>query len=211
MPAHLDHLLWASADLDAAVAALEKCSGVRPAYGGSHPELGTHNALAALGERRFLELLAPDPMLKPGPLARQLSELRAPVLLMWAARVESAAEAAARAEAAGYRAMTVPGHRPRPDGRVVRWTNVFVSGHGAGTLVPFFIDWHDGGHPADDAPEGLTLVSFVIEAPRPEHLSVVLATLDVDVEVREAEAERLVAVIDSPLGRLQLVGPAPGA
>lgn len=200
-------MLWASADLDAAVGALETCTGVRAAYGGSHPELGTHNALASLGPRTFLEVLAPDPLLKPGPLARQLSELRAPVLLMWAARVESAADTAARAEAAGFRAMTVPGHRPRPDGSVVRWTNVFVSGHGAGTLVPFFIEWHDGGHPADDAPSGLVLASFTIETPQPESLSVVLATLDVDVPVHEGETDRLVAAIDSPRGRLELVGP----
>ena len=207
MPAVLDHLLWASADLDAAVGALETCTGVRAAYGGSHPDLGTHNALAALGAGTFLEVLAPDPMLKAGPLARQLGELRAPVLLMWAARVESASATAARAEAAGYRAMTVPGHRAQPDGRVARWTNVFVSGHGAGTLVPFFIEWHEGGHPADDAPEGLSLASFAIETPRPESLSIVLATLDVDVEVREGETDRLVAAIDSPRGRLELVGP----
>ena len=200
-------MLWASADLDAAVGALETCTGVRAAYGGSHPELGTHNALATLGPRMFLELLAPDPLLKPGPLARQLSELRAPVLLMWAARVESAADTAARAEAAGFRAMSVPGRRPRPDGTVVHWTNVFVSGHGAGTLVPFFIEWHDGGHPADDAPSGLVLASFTIETPRPESLSIVLATLDVDVPVRGGDTDRLVAAIDSPRGRLELVGP----
>jgi hypothetical protein len=200
-------MLWASADLDAAVGALETCTGVRAAYAGSHPELGTHNALATLGPRMFLELLAPDPLLKPGPLARQLSELRAPVLLMWAARVESAAETAARAEKAGFRAMIVPGHRPRPDGTVVRWTNVFVSGHGAGTLVPFFIEWHDGGHPADDAPSGLVLASFTIETPQPESLSIVLATLDVDVPVNEGDTDRLVAAIDSPRGRLELVGP----
>ena len=200
-------MLWASADLDAAVGALETCTGVRAAYGGSHPELGTHNALATLGPRLFLELLAPDPLLKPGPLARQLSELRAPVLLMWAARVESAADLAARAEAAGLGAITVPGHRARPGGGVTRWTNVFVSGHGAGTLVPFFVEWHDGGHPADDAPSGLVLASFTIETPQPESLSIVLATLDVDVPVHEGDTDRLVAAIDSPRGRLELVGP----
>jgi hypothetical protein len=126
---------------------------------------------------------------------------------MWAAVSASAATTAARAEAAGYRAVVVPGHRSRPDGRVVRWTNVFVSGHGAGTLVPFFVEWHEGGHPADDTPVGLTLRSFTIETPRPESLGVVLAALDVKVTVRAAERDRLVAVLDSPRGRIELTGP----
>jgi hypothetical protein len=211
VPAGLDHLLWASADLDAAVHALEECTGVRAAYGGSHPDLGTHNALARLGPREFLEVLAPDPMLKAGPVARQLAALPAPVVLMWAAGGVSATATAARAEAAGYRAIVVPGHRPRPDGGIVRWTNVFVSGHGAGTLVPFFIEWHEGGHPADDAPGGLSLASFVIETPRPESLGDVLGTLDVAVTVQEGAQERMVATLDSPRGRLELTGPEPDA
>jgi hypothetical protein len=209
VPAVVDHLLWASADLDAAVHALEECTGVRAAYGGPHPELGTHNALARIGRRQFLEVLAPDPTLKAGPVARQLADLPTPVLLMWAASGVSAEATAARAEAAGYRAIVVPGHRPRPDGRIVRWTNVFVSGHGAGTLVPFFVEWHEGGHPADDAPEGLRLTSFVIETPRPESLSVVLASLDVDVTVCEGDQDRMVATLDCPRGRIELVGPEP--
>jgi hypothetical protein len=209
VPAVIDHLLWASADLDAAVNALEECTGVHAAYGGPHPELGTHNALARIGTRMFLEVLAPDPMLKAGPVARQLAELPTPVLLMWAAGCESATATAARAEAAGYRAMVVPGHRTRPDGQVVRWTNVFVSGHGGGTLVPFFIEWHEGAHPADDAPPGLTLASFAIETPQPESLDVVLAALDVEVSVCAAEQDRLVALLDSPRGRIELTGPEP--
>lgn len=209
VPAIVDHLLWASADLEAGVRALEGCGGVRAVYGGSHPELGTHNALARLGERQFVEVLAPDPGLKAGPLAHQLARLRAPVLLMWAAGGVSATATAARAEAAGYRATVVPGQRRRADGGLVRWTNVFVSGHGAGTLVPFFIEWHEGGHPADDAPRGLALASFVIETPRPESLGAVLAALDVEVTIRESEQDRLVAALDSPRGRFELRGPEP--
>lgn len=209
MPAVLDHLLWASADLDAAVRALEETTGVRAANGGPHPDLGTHNAVARLAPAQFLEVLAPDPSLKAGPLARQLAALPAPVLLMWAAGGVPAAESASRAEDAGYRATVVPGERVRPDGRRVRWTNVFVSGHGAGTLVPFFVEWHDGDHPARDAPTGLSLLSFAIETPRPESLRIVLDALDVRVDIREGDRDRLVAVLDSPRGAIELAGPEP--
>src|SRR5690242_11053481 len=155
MAAVCDHLLWGGPDLKAAVATLARRTGVRAAAGGRHPELGTHNALAALGRRQFLEVLAPDPTLAAGALARQLSARAKPGLLMWAARTDDAPAVAARAIDEGFKAVMVDGHRERPDGTIVSWTNVFVSDHGAGVLIPFFIAWHDGGHPADEAPRGL--------------------------------------------------------
>ena len=54
MSATLDHLLWGCRDLDAAVADLYERSGVRAAFGGVHPELGTQNALARLDDGVFL-------------------------------------------------------------------------------------------------------------------------------------------------------------
>src|SRR5712691_5080153 len=157
LAATCDHLLWGAADLHVAIAALAERTDVRATPGGQHPDLGTHNAIAALGRKRFLEVIAPDPTLQPGALARRLAGMKVPALIMWAARTRSATDTAARAEAEGYQAAVVEGHRQRLDGKVVRWTNVFITGHGAGTLVPFFIEWHGGSHPADDGPGGLRL------------------------------------------------------
>lgn len=176
--------------------------------GGRHPDLGTHNALAAVGRKRFLEVIAPDPTLKAGALAGSLARLKAPKLIMWAARTASAAESASRAEAAGYQTAVVEGHRERPDGTSLRWTNVFVTGHGGGTLVPFFIEWHDGRHPADDAPKGLHLRALRAECPQAEALRAVLDALDVRLSVSKAPAARLVAVLDTPRGRVELTGPS---
>src|ERR1043166_480780 len=92
LAATCDHLLWGAADLDVAIAALAERTGVRAVAGGQHPDLGTHNAVAALGRKRFLEVLAPDPTLPPGALARRLAAMTTPRLIMWAARTSSAAE-----------------------------------------------------------------------------------------------------------------------
>ena len=89
---------------------------------------------------------------------------------------------------------------------IVRWTNVFVAGHGAGTLVPFFIEWHEG-HPANDAPAGLRLRALRAETPHVEALRAVLRALDVRLLVRRAAIPRLVAVLDTPRGRVELAGP----
>ena len=206
MPATCDHLLWGAAALDVAIEALAERTGVRATPGGQHPDLGTHNAVATLGRKRFLELIAPDPTLQPGALAGRLAGRKAPALIMWAARTPSAAATAARAEAEGYQAAVIEGHRRRPDGTVVRWTNVFVSGHGAGTLIPFFVEWQGRSHPADDGAPGLRLQAFRAETPQAEALRAVLQALDVQLTVRDAPVARLVAVLDTPRGKIELTG-----
>jgi hypothetical protein len=202
-----DHLLWGGASLETAVEALEELTGVRPAFGGRHPDLGTHNAVAALGPKTFVEVIAPDPAVRPGAVARQLAALKRPRLIMWAARTRSAADVAERAKAEGYQAAVVDGHRVRADGVTLRWTNVFVGGHGAGTLVPFFIEWREGPHPADDAPTGLHLHAFHAESPQPEALRAILQALGVRLPVRKGPHDRLVATLDTPRGRVELSGP----
>src|SRR5262249_2371625 len=84
LPATCDHLLWGAAHLDVALAALVERTAVHATVGGQHPDLGTHNAIAALGRKRFLEVIAPDPALQPGALARRLAALSTPTLIMWA-------------------------------------------------------------------------------------------------------------------------------
>src|SRR3954451_14104338 len=53
----IDHVIWATADLDAAAARLERDHGLRAAGGGVHDGMGTHNRILPLGGG-YLELLA---------------------------------------------------------------------------------------------------------------------------------------------------------
>ncbi|MEN3325857.1 MAG: hypothetical protein V7638_664 [Acidobacteriota bacterium] len=84
----LDHLVYATPDLEATCRDLEIRLGVRASAGGQHPGRGTHNALLSIGPRAYLEIIAPDP-LQPEirPVWFGLDQLTAPKLITWAMRV----------------------------------------------------------------------------------------------------------------------------
>lgn len=101
----LDHVVIACADLNAGIDWVESRLGVRPALGGQHVAMGTHNALLKLGARSYLEVIAIDPEatppLRPRWFALDEPEMqsqlaRGPRLITWAVRSESVADACAR-------------------------------------------------------------------------------------------------------------------
>jgi hypothetical protein len=53
----IDHVIWATADLDDAAERLERSHGLRAEGGGRHDGMGTHNRIVPLGSG-YLELLA---------------------------------------------------------------------------------------------------------------------------------------------------------
>ena len=59
--APIDHLMWVVPDLRAGIDDLHARTGVRAALGGSHPSMGTANAILGLGTGVYLEVLGPDP------------------------------------------------------------------------------------------------------------------------------------------------------
>jgi len=205
----VDHLLLGVADLDRGMAWVEKLTGVKAAVGGSHPGVGTRNALASLGGRRYLEIIAPDPLQTAYNFSIDLRKLGEPRLITWAAVTTDIAAAAKRAEGAGLRLFGPrDGSRARPDGKLLRWKTLGVQAE-FGTQgvepVPFFIEWAgDSPHPSRDSPRGCELLSFEMEHPDPAGVSDVLKKLGIEAKVRGSKEARLRARLKTPKGEVAL-------
>src|SRR5207302_6978184 len=119
VPALLDHIILGCNDLDRGIEAVEEATGVRPAVGGVHPGRGTRNALLSLGERRYLEIIAPDPAQAEVPDVYGLLRLDEQRLVTWAAHPGDIKALAAQLAKAGIAAEgPTPGSRKRPDGKL---------------------------------------------------------------------------------------------
>ncbi len=202
----LDHLVYAVPDLAAAVKEFERRSGVRPALGGKHEGLGTHNALVALGRAAYLELIAPDPEQdQPQVLPFGLRDIERPKLLTWAAKATQLPDRVERARARGCDpGYIIPMSRVEPDGFRMEWSLTFNSELTDEGLVPFLIDWSECPNPAKSAPRGCHLREFYGRCPGPEKVRAKLEALGVELDIRKASVTGLVAVLATPRGIITL-------
>jgi hypothetical protein len=205
VPALLDHILLGCNDLDRGIELVEENTGVRPAIGGVHPGRGTRNALLSLGERRYLEVIAPDPAQSEIVHYPQLRSMIEPRLIGWAVHPPDIA-AVAKQLRENKIAFTGPddGSRKRPDGRVLTWKTVNLADDRHG-LLPFFIEWSAGTvHPPADAAKGCTLDYFEVMSIDSEELAATFKRIGLDVTVERSDKARLRALITGPKGDLGL-------
>lgn len=205
VPAVVDHLVYGAPDLEVGVAEIERLTGVRPAYGGRHVGLGTHNALAALGGRTYLEVIAPDPSQGDTgcPLPFGIGALGSPSLRAWAAAPADLDAAVRHGRAAGVDyADVVSQSRQLPGGRTAHWRLSTRRSEDPGVeILPFLIDWGEGAHPSDDAPGGLCLEGLHVMVPDPGVVQRKLRAVGAEVMVVQGQQPALEAVVSTPEGR----------
>lgn len=207
IPPQLDHLVYAVPDLDAAVAELEDLLGLALLPGGRHPAWGTRNATLPLGPATYLEVIGPDPQstLSQLPSVFGIDSLSAPRLVTWAAKGIDLPGFTARARSNGIE-LGAPslGTRLRPDGTSVSWELTDPFQLRSGGIVPFFIEWRQGQHPASLAEAEAELLEFSAQHPDPEGVSVQLRHLGIKLEVARGPAPALVATLQTRDGAVEL-------
>ena len=190
----IDHLVYAVADLTEGIDWCEQQTGIRPAMGGAHKGLGTHNALVSLGEC-YLEIIAPD----PGQPDRD-----GPGLVGFAVRPtddETIEDLVDRCLESGYDTGPISDmSRQVPNGDLLVWALTFPSS----PTLPFIIDWGDTALPSTTQPCGVELENFAVNHPLPFNVMGPLAALGLDIDVVAAERGGLTATITGPIGSAEL-------
>jgi hypothetical protein len=205
MNTELDHLVYATPDLEATCRDLEIRLGVRASAGGQHPGRGTHNALISIGPRAYLEIIAPDP-LQPEirPVWFGIDQLTKPKLITWAVRVDEL-EALVKEISPNVRVGTVrSGSRKTPEGTTLSWQLTEPQLEEGVGLVPFLIEWSSRQHPAQSAITGPRLVQIRIEHPEPELIRKQLNPLRLEVVIEQGLSPALVAIFEGAKNLIEL-------
>lgn len=199
----LDHLVISAATLDEGCDWVAAHLGIRPAGGGRHVHMGTHNRLLGLGDL-YLEVIAIDPAGETPAQPRwfALDEFSGPPRLTnWVVAVENLRAELAQAPAGAGEPWALSRGDLRwhvgvpPDGRLP-----FDGG------FPLLIHWDTALHPTAQLPDSLIrLTRLEIEHPRAGALRPALAGLhDPRVAVIEGAAPRLRAEFATPGGTVWL-------
>jgi len=203
----VDHLVYATPDLDRGIGEIKKLLGVRASPGGRHPGRGTRNALLALGPATYLEIIAPDPEQPPPQTPRPfgIDDLKEPRLVAWAAKGDHLDQLTREAARKGVQlGEVISGSRQRPDGVALSWRYTNPGVRLADGIIPFFIDWGESPHPARTAAGGLSLIELRAEHPDAGRVERMLHALGLALPVRRSPGLALIAVINGPRGRVEL-------
>jgi hypothetical protein len=203
----VDHLVYATVDLDRGIRDIESLLGVRATDGGRHPGRGTRNALLALGDDTYLEIIAPDPDQPPPPSERWfgIDRLTSSRLVAWAAKTSDVDALRERALRRGVALGDIrAGSRRQPDGVELSWRFTDPGHVVAGGVVPFFIDWGQSPHPARSAAKGGMLLELRAEHPEASSIRTMFETLGIQIPVSEGMRPALVAVIEGRHGRVEI-------
>ena len=201
----LDHLVYATPDVEATCRDLQIRLGVRASAGGQHPGRGTHNALIAIGPEAYLEIIGPDP-LQPEirPVWFGIDQLTAPRLVTWAVRVHGLEDFVKEISPDVSVGTLRSGSRKTPDGATLSWQLTepqLIQGVG---LVPFLIEWGSSQHPADSAIAGPRLVQLRIEHPEPRVIREQLNSLGLEVPIEQSSSPALVAIFEGENDLIEL-------
>lgn len=204
-PLLLDHLLYATPDVDATTADLEERFGVPFNPGGRHPNWGTRNRILPLGDSVYLEVIGPDEEQpeQAGNRILDVDRMQGASMRWWAVRTDRLASTVDALRAASLDpGSIIQGRRHRPDGTLLSWSMTDPRARSLDGILPLLIDWEQTTHPGAEA-SGVTLRHLRIEHPDPARFTVPFDRFGLP-EVVRGEAAAIVATFDTPNGPITL-------
>ncbi len=143
----IDHIILAIEDLNQGMQQFEEITGLKPVYGGEHPNSDTHNAIVALKDGIYLEILAPKEGLDSLPAFFQGMNTLTPI--GFALNTDDIVLLDQRLKALQFSTDGIQdGSRTTPSGLQLSW-QLLMSNEPAFSMNPFFIHWSpESEHPS---------------------------------------------------------------
>lgn len=206
---NIDHFMIAANDLDRLNEQFTAMTGIAPAAGGSHPDLGTRNKLLATTSPVYLELIAPDPALNVSSGLREVIEqMEGPVLhrMIVLGNLKDFPGIVQAYERAGVEAEVKPLSRATASGEVLHWHLLMPAARNEfGIFAPLFIDWGQATHPSRSLPPApCTLVECHAAHPKPERIQALWKEIGFDMPLAQESEPRMSILLDTPKGRVEI-------
>lgn len=159
----IDHLILAVNDLEWGMKQFEEKTGIKPEYGGGHPNGYTHNAIVPLIGGMYLEILAPEDNLDSIPKFFQTFENLTPI--GFAISSNDLIQLEKDIKDLGYMSSGVDNSsRVTPNGVKLQWKLLMIEDEQIG-MNPFFISWDAGSkHPSEMQKVQITLKKLNLSA-----------------------------------------------
>jgi hypothetical protein len=204
---NVDHLVYATPELDIGIREVEDLLGIRATPGGQHPGRGTRNAIVALGAAAYLEIIGPDAN-QPTPTSPRwfgIDNLERSTLVTWAAKTDHVDRTHRVAVANGIPIGEVrSGTRRRSDGVLLSWRLTEPANDTHDGVIPFFIDWGASPHPSQTSAQGAMLTELRAEHPDCERVQRALRMLGLHMAVTPGPRPALIAIVDGRHGHVEL-------
>lgn len=195
----IDHIILAVADLEAGMRQFEEATGVRPVLGGVHPNSFTQNALVALNDTTYLEILAPrkDSVAIPDWILAYHN--LTPV--GWAVRSPHILNTRGKVLSLGFECSEpAAGSRARPDGSMLSWSS-FAMDERRYSVLPFFIEWGENSlHPSLTSPGGCELNAIEIYSPDSGKIQKLMEALGLSLGVHPSTRDSITLQLKTPRG-----------
>ncbi len=199
----IDHVILAIRDLESGMREFEDLTGVKPVYGGSHPDRDTHNAIAPLSGGMYVEILAPKDGLDAIPdFFKNFHQL---TLVGFAISVRDIERVESTVRALGLDTNgTESGSRTTPNGGLLAWRLLLIN-EPESFMNPFFISWSDDSqHPSTGQRPRCELESLKLITPHKKQIERILTESGGEIQFTTiVEGPRALTIeLKTPNGRI---------